>query len=644
MTRALTFFLIGVFSLFASVYTGLYFEKGSLIQYLSYPNILLPFIIFIVSLINLNKREWLLVRVLPRDWKSWTCVIATTVLLLTYEPFSFKIVYDEPIQAVTAEVMHYTRTVILPIEANNHSGSYQFYTPILEKRPFFFPFLVSVVHDITGYRYINGFILNGALTFLLLILINFLGTLFGSRKGGMLAVLLTGTIPLFSQMATSGGQEILNLVMLCMAAVLSFLYFSKPNAHRLVPLVFCLILFFQIRYENGIYLIPFGILILIGWQQARKPILPGLVMASPLFLIIPTIHYLIVSKDSERYFQSGPNGREVTFSLSYFSENVEAAGEFLFSVGSRMPNSLLVTILGLSACILFLHYYFMIGRRKRHASASAMALLILFFGVVLHLCLIFFFNFGVFNMPVTSRLSMPLLLLLVLVCPFCIRRYGRRAILVIMAMSFVLLYFVFLNLPAEFLRTKGLQFALSIFVLWSLGLWIVLRKIHPMTGGIAVLILYTVTISLPLQRAHVYSQVTVTEDTVDEEFKFIKDLGEDRFLWISSTPYAALLMKKNCMPTIHMRRDPGKMKVLLEDKEYEAVYIVRRFERDADGILKPMAVTDEIDPDTFRTRPVRTKRFGSSFEIRFEELIEVIVPNREKGNEGSISSTKAPPV
>src|ERR1019366_1179143 len=84
----------------------------------------------------------------------------------------------------------------------------------LDKRPYFFTFILSLVHDLTGYRMANVFFLNGALTAAFLSLAYWFCRELTSRAGGLLVVVLLVTMPLFGQNAACAGMEMHNLVML----------------------------------------------------------------------------------------------------------------------------------------------------------------------------------------------------------------------------------------------------------------------------------------------------------------------------------------------------------------------------------------------------------------------------------------------
>src|SRR3954466_7819233 len=99
------------------------------------------------------------------DWVSVAVVVVGAVILLAHEDFGFKIVMDEIMLLGTSMGMHFDKAALTPLRGNDIQGAFMIVEGIVDKRPLFFPFLLSLVHDLTGYRPANAFVLNATLTF-----------------------------------------------------------------------------------------------------------------------------------------------------------------------------------------------------------------------------------------------------------------------------------------------------------------------------------------------------------------------------------------------------------------------------------------------------------------------------------------------
>ena len=135
------------------------------------------------------------------------------------ETLRSKILYDEFVLQSTAYNMHHFREVATMVRGYDLLGTFVSTDNYLDKRPYFYPFLISMAHDFTGYRPLNAYLLNVVLMPVGLGLAYILGRRWHGWRGGMLAVGLLGSLPLYGQNATGAGMEMLNLIMLLLAVL-----------------------------------------------------------------------------------------------------------------------------------------------------------------------------------------------------------------------------------------------------------------------------------------------------------------------------------------------------------------------------------------------------------------------------------------
>ena len=143
--------------------------------------VLAAFVLFIFSLWRAFRTEIRTFTWRTPDPATLVTIVMSEVILLVHESFGFKIVMDEIMLLGTSMSMHLSRLALVPTRGNDIQGAFQIVTGIVDKRPLFFPFLVSILHDLTGYRPENAFILNGILTFIFLCLIALIGRLFAGK-------------------------------------------------------------------------------------------------------------------------------------------------------------------------------------------------------------------------------------------------------------------------------------------------------------------------------------------------------------------------------------------------------------------------------------------------------------------------------
>lgn len=632
MKRLLLFSSCGLSSLYIAFFL---LDGPSLrlaVMYLGYPSIFLAFLCWAFSLYRLKGREWDLRQLLPKGYAAWITIGAVTGLLLLYEPFEFKIVFDETILSSTAQLMHFTRIAGLPQWANDNSGSYVFLGNVLDKRPFFFPFLLSLVHDFTGYRHINVFFLNAVLSFVLVTLIYSLSRILTNHRAGILSVLLAGSLPLLSIVATSGHFEVLNLVMICTTLLLSYLYIRNPDERTLPPLALSLILLSQVRYENSLYLLPYGILILLGWRKARRVILPWQVLLCPLFLIVSSLHYRIILEHDTGFFQSGPNDRNLTFATGYLADNLASAFSFLFAIGQYQPNAYLLSVLGVTSVLLFCLYLWKRSGLCLGLEPKATALFVFFLSILFLNVVIFFFNFGLFNEYVTNRLSLPLHLLFIILIPFVAVRFQRNFIIVSIFIGLASALVTILCISPEALKVRGIQAGLALIAFLALALWIWKSYRSTIKGLGALIMVYILTVSMPVGHAHRYSQKYISNDIIEKEIAFIREkAAEGKILWISSGPYPALLLQVNTASPIIVKEDPATLSAYLSEGYYNAIYLSTRMQRVGKNQYKCLEPTDEMDPDIYQLKPVEDINFNFDKRLQISEIVGIKLPQSGEG-------------
>ncbi len=346
--------------------------------------------------------------------KELVLILGCGLLLLVHEKFGFKILMDEIMLLGTSMGMHFDKQPLVPIRGHDLQGAFQLLDGRLDKRPLFHPFLVSVLHDATGYRPGNAFVLNAGLVFLLLGLVHHIGRKLAGYRGGMLAVLLLTSLPLLAQNATGGGFELLNLVMIAATLALGVRFLGKPDIASQRALLLCSVLLAQTRYESGLFLLPVGLLLLRAWWEKGRPILDWSTVFVPLLLLPAALHQKIFSAQQSAWEMASQPGFERPFALGYAPLNFPHWLNFFFDTTGEHSNSLVLSALGFIALPFLLLWSVKTLREARSNSPVAVAHAIFTTGFAAHTLLMLFYFWGRFDDPVIRRLSLPLNLWLVI--------------------------------------------------------------------------------------------------------------------------------------------------------------------------------------------------------------------------------------
>jgi hypothetical protein len=353
------------------------------------------------------------------DWRNtprWPAglIITCGLLLIVHETYGFKILMDEVMLLGTSMSMHIEKTALVPMRGNDIQGAFQLLAGQLDKRPLFQPFLVSVLHDLTGYRPENVFVLNTALTFVLLSLSYVTGCRIGGRGAGAIAVLLLTSLPLLAQNATGGGFELLNLVMILATLLLGMRYIEKRDGDSLEAFGLAGVLLAHTRYESVLYLLPVGLTVLWVWWQQRRPTLTWLVVAMPLLLLPYALHNKVFTVRASAWEMASQPGYDRPFSLSFIPDNIAHDLNFFFNTTGEHSNSLVLSTLGFLALPFFILWAVKTLLRLRDAPPARAGLAIFSLGFAAHALLLLCYFWGRFDDPVIRRLSLPFNLTLVI--------------------------------------------------------------------------------------------------------------------------------------------------------------------------------------------------------------------------------------
>jgi hypothetical protein len=517
------------------------------------------------------------------DWASVTVVGLGGIVLLVHETFGFKIIMDELMLLGTSMSMHLDKTVLTPTRGNDIQGVFVILDGIMDKRPLFFPFLLSLLHDLTGYRPANAFVLNGALTFVLLGMTNALGRMLAGRRAGWLGVLLLAGLPLLGQNATGGGFELLNVVMILATLLLSARFVQKRDEASLTALCFSALLLGQTRYESLIYVLPVVIVVLWTWVAERRVILSWPVIFAPLLLLpYPLQHRIFELRASAWQMGTAFGGKSdatVPFSFAYVSNNLAHAYDFFRAPATDQPNSLTLSIIGWIAVPFFLLFAAKRLRSLRTEPPAVVASVVFSTGFIAQFVFMMCYFWGQFDDPVIRRLSLPTHLGLVV------------AVMTI--------------LP---------QFAAASFQRLLLGV--------AAFGAIAS--------GVPSMAEHAYSQEYLPGRETAWRREFMADqprhdylvIDNDAILWIAHQVSATTV------PEVLRRRDALAWN--MRNRTFSAYYVFQRYNIDPASGAMTLREGDDLGPN-FVLEPVREERLQTLTLTRISRIKEV--------REGKVSLT-----
>lgn len=523
---------------------------------------------------------WRVVRDRESVWRGWLrpswpalAIAGAAAFAIWCDPFKHKILFDEYVLQGTAFQMHVTKEVGTITRAYNLEGSWQPFEMFLDKRPYFFAFLISLLHDFTGYRLTNVYVLNASLAPLCLALVYWLARTVTNRGPALVAVALLGTLPLFGQQASGAGMEMHNLTMLVLVMVLAVLYLRVPDDDRLSLLVLGMLLLSQSRYESVIFVAPVALVIVAGWLRAGRVLLPWPLVIAPLLLVPYAWHKRVV--DATPLLWQLNQGQSQRFGFEYLAGNVEGAWRFFFNFGVTLANSWYLSVAG----VMGLGWIAYAGWRRwrspdrRPLSAGALVLMVFGAGILGDLLLLkFFYYWGRLDDVVASRLALPMCLL-----------FSLAAAVLVAA--------------GEARRWPAVRVALGGLGVWLLG-W-----------------------GLPAIARDLYTSANLVAQEVEWEHTQIAQRRAPVLFITNKSALPFLLWRIPCLINSIARGRGEQIAYHLKEGTLREVIVAQALRpTSADGDLG--VDPRDLMPERFHLEPIVTKRFGGRW-IRLSKLVSI---------------------
>mgnify|MGYP001774393786 CR=1 FL=1 len=213
-------------------------------------------------------------------------LLGLAAYLLWQLPPRFEVLSDELTLQNTALYMFSEREVFSANQGFWVDGDFEVTSGHLNKRPFLYPFLVSLTHSALGYDLMHAFRLN--LVFSLIALAagySLLRLRFSSSLSVLIALIPMAVSSLFLSNARAAGFEMLHFCFLAIYGLALTLYGRRADARSEAFLVATTLLIAYIRYESCVLVLVTGALLVHTFIQRRQWLQSQLKVIAPFFLV-----------------------------------------------------------------------------------------------------------------------------------------------------------------------------------------------------------------------------------------------------------------------------------------------------------------------------------------------------------------------
>lgn len=455
-------------------------------------------------------------------------IIVCSIFLHLHEPHRFKVLFDEYVILSNSMRMHTDREVLVTGRAHYINSHLHLQEGFVDKRPYFFSFVLSIVHDLIGYRPANVFILNGFFTVILTTLMYAWCWQIGGVRYGCLGVLLLISIPLVGQNTTGGGFEIMNASMLLLFMNAASYYLKQSKDEGLNFLITTAVLLAQTRYESILFLLALALIVLVKWISRREVSMNWFSAFSPVLLFPPILVNQVFLANRGFWQLSDPESN--AFAVKHFVPNVEKALLYLFNYEEAWTNSFLISLLGIIGLVFMLVYAIRHYREMISKPGPYLVFYVTLFFVFINLTLLMAYFWGQLNDPMVWRLSLPLHLIFVI--------------------SIILVL-------KEFLKNRRLP---NIIIL--------------------LMVVYIIGFTTPANAKHEVTDGYVSSREVDWVTQYIRTETTEETLIIAESSIPIICHMRASTPMFLLNRRLRQLQFILDYRIYQEVLVLQRFKID----------------------------------------------------------------
>lgn len=289
------------------------------------------------------------------NWPGILLAFAVTVITASAVEPALRMLSDEANLVGTSKNLFASKTATFTISGKNYYDSYWDVDVAIDRRPTLFPFLVSLVHTVSGYSYRNVFHFNLLVLPAFVLLAYRLCKSLAGETFGIVAALLAVAHPIALISVRSGGFDFFSacFTLLVLKSLLDFN--REQSAANLALLWLNLCVFAEVRYETALFIPPILLLLLLfrmlSWHLLRPY---AFVYALTPVYLAPRLWQAIVRGNVP---EQEPGA--VAFSLENFANNIAEYLRPLLAPFESFPcHSAILIALGLCGSLLWLRWSF----------------------------------------------------------------------------------------------------------------------------------------------------------------------------------------------------------------------------------------------------------------------------------------------
>jgi len=482
-----------------------------------------------------------------------------------------KVYFDEPSHVAISMMMHTDRMAVNPSAAHYQFGNLIFLDHRPSFRPVLYSFLVSTVHDLTGYRVANAFAVNAILGSIFFLLAYFCGRRLAGLWGGGVAVLLLATFPLLSQTIAGAGYDVLNIVLILGLFLASCRYLEQQDIPSLNLMVGTAVLLALTRNESVIYLLVPVCLAGWVWFRQRRVELGIFAAISPL-LAFPSVVLHVIFTHTPAFVPARLREQGIgAFEWEFIPVNLSRVAHYLLSFDNTGTNSLLLAVLGVVGLVALYVHLAGNGWKRNYRLRAEVAVLAVVGTVALGLFLLMTSHFWNITDNQASRLMLPLHVVFALAGVWLLRELRLRP------------------------------------VMWR--------------GAVVLVGVYLFTFSIPALAKQFGVQSSMMSRYDHWFMEYIAEHDDGRTLYVSHSPLTVLIRRLPATSVSRLHQAPSRLMDVIHEGIYDRVLIFDLEEFDPERLEWGRSPDSLPLPQSLAVREVARQHYFSNYRARIYQFV-----------------------
>jgi hypothetical protein len=337
---------------------------------------------------------------IKKYWVGILCSLVMTIVVFSSVEVKFKTLSDETnLLSISKSMLEQKNCFNVTQGKYYYNRFYSIDNDRIPNKHLAHPFIIHLIHLVTGYRYQNGFVLNFILLWLLLSGAYVFIRGYADQYVALSIIFLILSYPVISIFSTCSGYDLMNCFFYYLIIAISLTYIKEPSSQKIGFIITSLIIFVNIRYESIFLLILLPVLLIPKMKLIIVKDNSFLLSLSPIFCL-PLIWQKIVNIGTWQKMSE----KKTIISMTSFNNFSNIFISNFFKFDNDLPFSNILNLLAFFICVVILILIF--ARNIRLNKVHYYSIIVFCAPLITHTIIILSSFFGSYDHPISTRYFM----------------------------------------------------------------------------------------------------------------------------------------------------------------------------------------------------------------------------------------------